>query len=394
MRKSKINKLLDLWQKNNLITEEQNKNISEFMKERQKEGLFRFIKWISIIGALYLIVGIITAIINLLKIDFLAKLLERFCEFWITYIFEPIDDFLYNIFGSNLGYFTCGIISLLLFLLFGYFANKYKSKEDIDNLNLSDEQKAVLKTNFVLDTLATFSLAAMFCFFNMLLIPENHYISNDKIIPYSNIAGAITFFTLAYAYKKNIYLLFAIYFTALSSGLFAGYGYSTYWLGVSKPIIQILIAVILLLVGYITELKANDNNSYIKEKFSSTYNWTGLFLLFTALWVTSLWGFSKNNFWVNIPSNELWCANILFITCAVGAMYIGARYEKKVYFDYGLTFFIIETYTVFCSRLWKIMPVSVASLVLGIMLITTAKILKNIYLKKNVRTKIHDKPQR
>ena len=64
-------------------------------------------------------------------------------------------------------------------------------------------------------------------------------------------------------------------------------------------------------------------------------------------------------------------------------MYYGMKSEQKIFFNYGLTFILIETYTVFCTRLFSIMPVGIASLILGLLLFMTAKLLKNIYIKKD-----------
>ena len=71
MKINKLNKLLNLWQQNQLITEEQNKKIYEFMKEQRKENFFRFLKWLSIIGAMWLVFGVIVTIINILELDFM-----------------------------------------------------------------------------------------------------------------------------------------------------------------------------------------------------------------------------------------------------------------------------------------------------------------------------------
>ena len=63
-------------------------------------------------------------------------------------------------------------------------------------------------------------------------------------------------------------------------------------------------------------------------------------------------------------------------------MLYGAKTEQKIFFNYGLIFLIIETYTVICSRLVGYMPGGVSALLIGGLLIGTAKILQNIYLKK------------
>ncbi|MCR4880596.1 MAG: hypothetical protein K6A44_01405 [bacterium] len=389
MRKSKINKLLDLWEKNNLISKEQNANISAFMKERQKETFFRFLKWVSIIGAFWVVGGLIATIINIFELDFMQKIVDFIIKsgtFIIgiinDYIWQPIYNLIYGWFGDNWGYFVWGICCIILFCLFKFLSEKFSVNKDVDKLNLSDEQKNILKTSWIFDVFSAISLAAAFCLFNMLFIPHDSYYSNNKIFPICDVLGCVTFVALAYRYLKPMYLLFGIYFAALSVGMFWGYGYASYWIGASRPVVQIMLSIILLLVGYISEYLTEED--FIKEKFASIYNWTGLFMMFIALWIASFWGFSEDWNW-NAGAGELWTANILFILASIGAMYYGAKTEHKLFFNYGLTFLIIETYTIFCSRLWDKMPIGISSLIMGIMLIYTGKILKDLYIKKQAK---------
>lgn len=119
----------------------------------------------------------------------------------------------------------------------------------------------------------------------------------------------------------------------------------------------------------------------------STYNWTGLLLLFLAFWIASFWGFEVDFDNFDIFSFEIFFANVLFILAAIGAMFIGVKEENKLYFNYGLVFLIIETYTVIGSRLYDVLPVGIFSLILGGTMIGTVKILKKLYLKKNLKDK-------
>lgn len=435
MRNGKLKKLLKLWQKNYLISQAQADNILAFMKERQKETFFRLLKWLSIIGVFWLVIGVIGVVIEILSTDLFAEFFEKIGKayeiyfgiicaifkkmgivlshvghFILKYILIPIKTyvlipiknyiihpfciFINKIFGENRYYFYLGTISLFISSLFMFISYKKKPNKAIDNLNLSDEQKNVLKTNWIADTLSCIFLCAVFCLYNMLLIPYDGFYADNKIIPIWNILGAITFVSLAYWLKKNIYLIFGIYFIALSAGMFSGYDFACYWIGASRPIIQIFVAIGLLMIAYITRLRTdikqleNENsNTYIQEKFISTYNWTGLFLLFIALWITSFWGFELDFDYGNGSTAEIIFANILFIATSVGAMFIGSKTEQKIFFNYGLTFLLIETYTVLFGRLWDELPAGISSLVLGIILIGTAKILQNTYLKKFIKPK-------
>lgn len=383
MRKSKLNKLLNLWENNSLITHEQNLNICDFMKERRKEQFFRLIKWFFIIGAFWIVFGLIAAIIQLFDLSFMERLAELFTKIFVVFTI-PIINLLKYLFGERYGLFLIGLGSLILSGLFIFLSMRSKSDSSIDSLNITTEQKNILKNPITLDVMACIFLSNAFWFFNLLLIPNDMNIHDTvrKIFPLWHLLGAATFISLAYKFNKVIYLLFGIYFISLCSGMFSGYGYACYWIGASRPIIQLLVGAILILVGYINELKLDDTDE-IKEKFAQTYNWTGLLISFIALWIMSFWGFDLNYGKSILPSaSELWISNILFIGASVGAMYYGGKSEHKVFFNYGLTFLIIETYTIFCSRLWDKMPFALASLIFGILLVITGKLLVKIYIKK------------
>ena len=384
MRIGKLKKLLNLWQENDLISEEQKNKISEFMKERQKANFFRLLKWLSIIGALWLFFGIIATIINLLELDFFKPIFDFLSNYFksvgiflITYIIKPVYDFVYSILNDGAGYFFGGIISLIFFFVFNYFGNKKSKSSDIDDLNLTDEQKYSLKNNFIMDIFASLCMSGVFINFNIAFMGENI----EKSFPLIYLLGAITFVIMAYKFSKNIYLLFGILFLATTVGIGTFYCHATYGLSVSAPIIQILVGLLILAVGYITDLKLqlSGEENFIKEKFMGTYNWTGLFFLFLALWFATFFGFGSE---YDAKTGEIWIANLLLIFASIGSMYIGAKCEKKVFFNYGLVFLLIETYTVFCSYLWELLPAGFASILFGGLLIGTVKMLKKVYLKK------------
>lgn len=409
MRNRKLKKLLNLWQKNDLITQTQSENILVFMKERQRKVFFRLLKWLSIIGVFWLAFGVIATIINLMDLHCFHIIAEKISKFFsnifhliitdfvIPYILKPLCNFIfipiakliYKIFGENSYAFYCGTVTFLLSGIFMFIDARIKPKKEIDELNISEEQKNVLKINWIFSTLSCLCLAATFIYYNVILLPESDFYSDTKIIPLWYVIGAISFTTLAYTFKKNLYLVFGIIFICLSVGMFTAYDSACYWLCVSMPVLQILVAVILLLVGYLNQLKCElkekddeNANTYLLEKFGGTYNWAGLLLLFTALWIASFWGFDLKLSFEEGSAGELWIANILFILASVSSMLYGAKTEQKIFFNYGLVFLIIETYTVICSRLVGYMPGGVSALLIGGLLIGTAKLLQNVYLKK------------
>ncbi len=211
-----LKKLLKLWQKNDLITQVQADKILDFMKERQKIMFFSMLKWLMIVGTFWLVGGIIGTVINVFELDIFHKIWEKICSMFVyisilvskyiilpfhNFIIHPVCVFVERLFGDNRYYFYWGTIALILAGLIQVCNFKVKQNNNIDNLNLSEEQKNVLKTNWVMETLFCIFLSAVFCLYNMLLIPSGNFISDYKVIPLWNIIGAITFVFLAYKHS-------------------------------------------------------------------------------------------------------------------------------------------------------------------------------------------------
>lgn len=258
----------------------------------------------------------------------------------------------------------------------------------MEKLNLSEQQKSILKGNNIwIDIIGCLLLSTGFMLFNVLLIPvgTNQFDTMTKVFPLWYLAGTVTFIAMAYKFSKILYLIFGIYFLSLTVGMFSGYEFACYWIGASRPVVQALVGFLLILIGYISETKLKENDE-IKEQFAQTYNWTGLLIMFIAMWIMSFWGFDlavdSRNYKFEPAAWEIWLANIIFISTTIWAMCYGAKKEHKLFFDYGLVFLIIESYTVFCSRIWDKFPYAISSLLLGIMLILTGILLAKTYVKK------------
>jgi hypothetical protein len=99
----------------------------------------------------------------------------------------------------------------------------------------------------------------------------------------------------------------------------------------------------------------------------------------------SVWGITfKERYWLEPKAIELWIANILFIAATLVAMFYGAIKEDKMFFNFGLTFFIIESYTLFFSRIWATVGTAIGSLLLGTMLIATGYALRRLWLQGRI----------
>lgn len=378
MRLGKLKYILSLLKENNLISAQQSESIFQFMNERRRIHFFRLIQWCFVIGGFWIVFGFL-ALIKLINFGFLIKILNILKE-----VTRPFFEFMAKVFGENYPLIIYAAIGLAVWALFFWLGSRVRRRESISEFKLNYFQDSRLRSTTVFFVISYIAAGICFTFLNRALLPQGvfYYWSAQKFIPFFYMAAVPFFSYCAYRLKDEIALLFGIYFTALSVGCFSAYGSACYYLAVSRPVLQLLIAIILILVGFLHQ--ANEAYGW-KEYFGRTYQWTGLLLGFLALWVMSIWGISKPEGyrWEPIAA-ELWFANISFIAVAIGCMLFGAHKEERLFFNYGLTFLIIETYTIFFSHLWGNLGVACASLVLGCLLVGTAYLLRRIWLSKQI----------
>jgi hypothetical protein len=134
---------------------------------------------------------------------------------------------------------------------------------------------------------------------------------------------------------------------------------------------------------HIEKIRSREDN--FQFLFGRTYEWTGLLFIYLSLWIMSIWGFTfKEHYWISPKASELWIANLLFIAASLFTLFYGAVKEDRMFFNFGLTFFIIDSYTLFFSHVWATVGSAVGSLLLGIMLIVTGYILRDLWLKGKI----------
>ncbi len=376
MRLGKIKYLLSLLEENQLISAEQQDKIFAFMKERRRGQLFRLVQWLFVLGAFWVVFGFL-AFIKLLNLSFLKNV-----YYTLKALSEPFIALMAKIFGPQYPFAICASAGLAVWALAFWAGNRIRVRESIEDFKLGYFQESKLRMATVFFVVAYIAAGIAFSLFNRLLLTDgiSYYRSAEKIIPIFYMLAVPFFSYCAYRLKDQIALLFSIYFVALSLGTISGYGHACYYLAVSRPVMQTLVGVILLLVGYIHCLQGKED---WKEHFGRTYSWTGLLMVFLALWVMSIWGITKPEGyrWV-VNSTELWLSNIAFIGASIGAMFYGARKEDSLFFNYGLTFMIIETFTIFFSHLWRSLGVAAGSLFLGCLIIGTGYLLRKTILNQ------------
>ena len=373
MRLGKINRFLALWKRNNLISEEQEEKILNFMRQERNRQFLRLIKWLFIVGAFWLFFGFL-AILKLFNLNMLRKIANFFHALNV-----PIVNIFKSIFGENYIFAIWGFVGVLGWVLFFGLASRLNKREKTRNVKLSYFQQTSVSGTLWIRTVSYICAGFGFSMFNRLLLPGDmsYYYAMNKIVPIFYFAGVIFFGYIAYRVFDQLALLFGIYFVALSVGCFSAYGHACYWLGVSRPALQVLVGALLIMTGFLHSYHSKQKE--YKKHFARTYQWTGLLLGFISLWVMSLFGITEQG--LNNGA-EQWIGNILFIGAALGSMAYGARAKDILFFNYGLTFLIIETYTVLFSKLWSNLGTAFGSLFLGALMIGTGYVLKKYWLKK------------
>lgn len=381
MRLRSLMRYLKRWQGAGLISEEQARKISDYMKVESHRRFLRLIRVLFVIGALWLFFGAI-ATLRLINIEIL-KAIGAF----LYNLVQPVILLAKVISPQHYGELSGGMACLLGWGLFHWLGIRLRKKSDTATTELGFLQEKELRLGTSSFTLGYLLASGGWALFNQIIYPANayDYWGHGFIFPLFSFVGMLFFFMLAYLMRDQIALLFGIGFLAHTIGVFTAYYFACYVIGVQLPIIQLLVGVCLLLAGFWHIEKVRGRTDNFQFIFGRTYQWTGLLLIYLALWIMSLWGITlQEGYWAEPKAVELWIANILFIAAALGAMFYGAAKEERMFFNFGLTFFIIESYTLFFSRLWETVGAAVGSLLLGVMLIATGYLLRKLWLEGRI----------
>ncbi len=381
MRFKTLMRYLNRWKSAELISEEQVKSIADHMKVESRNQFAKLLKALFIVGAFWVVFGLVATLssINVEILKAIGRLFYILALPLITVAKRLSADHyreLLSGFGCLAGWALCHWLGIRL---------RNKTKLTATKLGFLRERQFSLGTSAF--TAGYILAAAAWQFFNYVTYPSspNSYMGEEVIIPFFSFAGTIFFVTIAYLLRDQIALLFGIGFLAHSVGLWTAYFFACYVLGVEMPVLQLAVGAVLLLVGFSHIRVSDGRDDPFWFSFGRTYQWTGLILIYLSLWIMSIWGIThKEHFWADPPAVELWIANLLFIAAALLALFYGAMKEDATFFNFGLTFLIIETYTLFFSRIWDTVGAAFASLLLGVLLIATGYIMRDLWLKGRI----------
>jgi hypothetical protein len=152
---------------------------------------------------------------------------------------------------------------------------------------------------------------------------------------------------------KNLLLLIVcavVFFTWFGGATGYESGWGDYWFGMNYPL-RFLGAALLIVAMGVAHRQAESGPLAGYRDFSKVWISAGLFLAEMALWLLSIFGnFGSMYVWHLASFNELLLFNVLWAALNLGLLFIGARTSYRMLRGYGATFFIIQFYTLFFTR--------------------------------------------
>ncbi len=377
MRYKKLVRYLKKWQSAGLISEEQVKKISDHIKTELHRQFLKLIRVLFVIGAFWVLFGLV-ATLKLINTAFFVAI-GRFLYTLAT----PAIALAKRISPAHYREFLGGIACLAGWVLFHWLGIRLRKKSDTAVTRLGSLHEPGLRLGTSSFVMGYILASAGWQFFNYMIYPNDPWelFGKQAIFPFFSLLGLAFFFAIAYLMRDQIALLFGIGFMAHAVGLGTAYYFACYAIGVQMPIVQLLLGVLLIFVGLEHIAKVRGREDRFQFSFGRTYEAVGLLFAYLSLWIMSIWGIYLREDWAFPKAGELWVTNLLFIGGSVCALFYGAVQEDRMFFNFGLTFLIIETYTVFFSVLWETVGAAFGSLLLGIMFIATGYLLRHLWLK-------------
>lgn len=377
MRMRSLSRYLRKWQQAGLIGEEQSEKISEYMRLERHKQFLKLFKVLFVVGALWLFVGIV-ATLRLINVEIfvvVATLLYRAAG--------PVIALARALSPEHYKEWLCGILCLAGWGFFQWLGAFLRKKSKTKPVALGDLQAPDLRLGTASFTLGYILAAWGMQFFNYAIYPKDPYtyLGREAIFPVFSFVGTLFFLAIAYAMRDQIALLFGICFLAHTVGIFTTYFTACYVIGVQFPAVQLIVGLLLVFVGLYHIEKVHSREDRFQYGFGRMYESAGLIFIYLSLWIMSIWGMTfTQQYWIDPKASEIWIANILFLGASLGALFYGARTEDRLFFNYGLTFLLIDTYTLFFSHVWSTAGSAAGSLALGVLMIGTGYALRRLWL--------------
>jgi hypothetical protein len=155
---------------------------------------------------------------------------------------------------------------------------------------------------------------------------------------------------LAYLLRNVLILILSAVVFFIWFGGFTGYssGWGAYWFGMNYPLRFLMAGGVIVLVGLLHRVNEDSLLAHYRE-FYKVWLSAGLFFSEMALWLLSLFGnFNlEESYWHSETTGELFLFNGLWAGLNIGLLFLGGKYLMRMLRGYGVTFLIIQGYTLF-----------------------------------------------
>jgi hypothetical protein len=155
---------------------------------------------------------------------------------------------------------------------------------------------------------------------------------------------------LAYGLHNVLILILSavVFFTWF--GGFTGYdsGWGAYWFGMNYPLRFLMAAAIIILISLLHRTSERTLLSNYRD-FYKVWLSAGIYFVEMALWLLSLFGNFNlaTDWWYTAGAAELLLFNVLWAGGNIVLIALGTRYLMRMLRGYGVTFLIIQGYTLY-----------------------------------------------
>ena len=173
---------------------------------------------------------------------------------------------------------------------------------------------------------------------------------------------------LAYGlHNVFILILSAVVFFVWFGG-FTGYdsGWGAYWFGMNYPLRFLMAAGIITLIALLHRTSERTLLSNYRD-FYKVWLSAGIYFAEMALWLLSLFGnFNMEEGWHSHGAGELFMFNLLWAAGNIVLIVLGTRYLMRMLRGYGVTFLIIQGYTLYFWHVAGELGIVLGSAVAGV----------------------------
>lgn len=225
---------------------------------------------------------------------------------------------------------------------------------------------ANIKTYAILLILGCLSIASGFTYTGKV------FDFSEKSVELLLLLGCVIYGGIGCYAKSGLVWLFALVSFSGWLGSHTGYGYATYWIGVSEPFRFLIMGMVLTAASCIPQ-----TGKYLEGRgLNSVTMVYGLLTLFTSLWFLSLFGGGGKS-----TDSELFFWAFVMGAASLGAVWAGIKYDRNMLVGFGTAFLGINLYTKYFEHFWDSLDKSVFFFILGLSLLAGIKLIQKFRME-------------